>query len=160
VSGSPAYTVIAFSYMLIIIYALTLAPVAWVYAAEVWSLETRATGMGIAAVGNWLFNFALGLFVPPGFRNITWKIFIIFGILCFGAATQCYFTYPETAGKTIEEIEVLFSKEGPHPWKTKPGDSRLDAEIAHVVEAKRGMSTGEYVEQVEAEKRESADNKV
>lgn len=45
VTGSKSHTVIAFSYLLIIIYALTLAPVAWVYAAEVWSLETRATGM-------------------------------------------------------------------------------------------------------------------
>lgn len=45
VTGSRAHTVIAFSYLLIIIYALTLAPVAWVYAAEVWSLETRASGM-------------------------------------------------------------------------------------------------------------------
>ena len=54
VTGSPAYTVIAFSYLLIIVYALTLAPVCWIYAAEVWSLETRATGMGIAAIGNWL----------------------------------------------------------------------------------------------------------
>lgn len=45
VEGSKAHTVIAFSYLLIIVYALTLAPVAWVYAAEVWSLETRASGM-------------------------------------------------------------------------------------------------------------------
>lgn len=45
VTGSEAHTVIAFSYLLIIIYAMTLAPVAWVYAAEVWSLETRASGM-------------------------------------------------------------------------------------------------------------------
>lgn len=45
VTGAKAHTVIAFSYLLIICYALTLAPVAWVYAAEVWSLETRAAGM-------------------------------------------------------------------------------------------------------------------
>lgn len=45
VTGPKSHTVIAFSYLLIIIYALTLAPVAWVYAAEVWSLETRAAGM-------------------------------------------------------------------------------------------------------------------
>ena len=57
-TGSPAYTVIAFSYLLIIVYALTLAPVCWIYAAEVWSLETRAVGMGIAAEGNWLFKYA------------------------------------------------------------------------------------------------------
>ena len=93
VTGPPANTVIAFSYLLIIIYALTLAPVAWIYAAEVWSLETRAIGMSLAAVANWLFNFALGLFTPPAFINITYKVFIIFGVLCIGAATQAYFTY-------------------------------------------------------------------
>ncbi|KAH8674703.1 general substrate transporter [Tricladium varicosporioides] len=136
VEGQPAHAIIAFCYLLIIIYALTLAPVAWVYAAEVWSLETRATGMSLAAVANWLFNFALGLFTPPAFRNITYKIFIIFGILCFAAAVQAFFTYPETCGKTLEEIESLFSGEGPEPWKTKPGGSRLDAEIQRVIDRK------------------------
>jgi hypothetical protein len=53
VSGSPAYTVIAFVYILVLIYSLTLAPIAWVYAAEIWSLETRATGMSLASIGNW-----------------------------------------------------------------------------------------------------------
>ncbi|KAN0068045.1 General substrate transporter [Elaphomyces granulatus] len=129
VTGSKAHTVIAFSYLLIIVYAMTLAPVAWVYAAEVWSLETRAVGMSIAAIGNWLFNFALGLFLPPGFANITWKLFIIFGVLCVGAAVQVFFTYPETCGKTIEEIEEMFSKGGPYPWQTKKGNSKLDARI-------------------------------
>ena len=33
VTGNPSHVVIAFSYLLIIAYALTLAPVAWVYAA-------------------------------------------------------------------------------------------------------------------------------
>lgn len=138
VTGAPSHTVIAFSYLLIIIYSLTLAPVAWVYAAEVWSLETRATGMALAAVANWLFNFALGLFVPPAFANITYKTFIIFGVLCFGAAVQAFFTYPETCGKTLEEIEIMFSKGGPRPWHTKPGGSRLDAEIQAVIERKAG----------------------
>lgn len=136
VSGAPSHVVIAFSYLLIIVYALTLAPVAWVYAAEVWSLETRATGMALAAVANWLFNFALGLFVPPAFHNISWKTFIIFGVLCFGAAVQAYFTYPETALKSLEEIEFLFSPAGPHPWNTRPGDSLLDAKIENVREGR------------------------
>ena len=141
VTGSAAATVIAFSYLLIIAYALTLAPVAWVYAAEVWSLETRATGMALAAVSNWLFNFAIGLFIPPGFQNISWKLFIIFGVLCLGAAAQAFFTYPETAGKSLEEIELLFSPGGPRPWKTRPGESRLDAEVQAVRERKmRGDS--------------------
>ncbi|KAK2806745.1 hypothetical protein FQN50_005743 [Emmonsiellopsis sp. PD_5] len=139
VTGSKSHAVIAFSYMLIIVYALTLAPVAWVYAAEVWSLETRATGMGLAAVGNWLFNFALGLFVPPGFANITWKLFIIFGVLCIGAAVQVFFTYPETCGKTIEEVEEMFSNGGPKAWHTKRGESKLDDLIEQVREKHVGI---------------------
>jgi hypothetical protein len=83
--------------------------------------------------------------VPPGFANITYKVFIIFGVLCFAAAVQAYFTYPETCGKTLEEIEILFSKDGPHPWHTKPGGSRLDAEIQAVIERKQqGVAHGEH----------------
>ncbi|OTA53624.1 general substrate transporter [Hypoxylon sp. EC38] len=136
VTGSPAHGVIAFSYLLIIVYALTLAPVAWIYAAEVWSLGTRATGMSLAAVANWIFNFALGLFTPPAFLNIKYKVFIIFGVLCIGAAIQAWLTYPETCGKTIEEIELLFAKGAPPAWKTKKGGSRLEAEIQAVLNRK------------------------
>lgn len=125
-TGSKANAVIAFCYLLIIIYALTLAPVCWIYAAEVWSLETRAVGMSIAAIGNWTFNFALGLYIPPGFQNIRYGLFIVFGVLCILAAIQFFFTYPETCNKSLEEIEEMFSPSGPRPWHTKPGGSRLD----------------------------------
>ncbi|KAH7130608.1 general substrate transporter [Dendryphion nanum] len=151
VTGSPAHTVIAFSYLLIIIYAMTLAPICWVYAAEVWSLETRASGMGIAAIGNWLFNFAIGLFIPPAFLNIRWKLFIVFGVLCLGGAIQFYFTYPETCGKTIEEIEVLFGKDGPHAWKTRKGHSRLDQEVAEVSNSKLHGEAKASIEKVIAQ---------
>lgn len=133
-SGAPANTVIVFSYLLIVVYALTLAPVCWIYAAEVWSLGTRATGMSLAALSNWVFNFALGMFTPPGFVNIKWNLFIVFGVLCVAAAAWFFAFYPETCGKTLEEVEIMFSREGPRPWKTRKGESRLDAEIQAVME--------------------------
>ena len=83
--------------------------------------------MGISAIGNWLFNFALGLYIPPGFQNIKYGMFIVFGVMCFLGAAQFYFTYPETCGKTLEEIEELFAPGAIKPWKTKPGNSKLDA---------------------------------
>ncbi|RDW69207.1 MFS sugar transporter-like protein [Coleophoma cylindrospora] len=132
VTGSPSYTVIAFCYLMVLIYSLTLAPIAWVYAAEVWSLETRATGMALASIANWLFNFAIGFFIPPGFQSISWKLFIVFGVLCFSAAVQAFVSYPETCGKSIEEIEELFAPGALKPWKTKPGHSRLDVEIENI----------------------------
>ena len=136
VTGGPAAGVITFSYLLIVVYALTLAPVAWIYAAEVWSLGTRATGMSMAAVANWLFNFALGMFTPPALQNIKGNIFVVFGVLCIGSAIQAFLSYPETCGKTIEEVETLFAKGALPAWKTKKGDSRLEAEIQAVLERK------------------------
>ena len=138
-TGPKANAVIAFSYLLIIVYALTLAPVAWIYAAEVWSLETRATGMGISALGNWLFNFALGLYIPPGFQNMTYGMFIVFGCMCVLAAVQFYFMYPETCGKSLEEIEAMFAPGGPKPWKTRPGESRLDALVDEATQKNYNM---------------------
>ncbi|KAK8135173.1 general substrate transporter, partial [Apiospora sp. TS-2023a] len=135
-SGHAANTVITFSYLLIVVYALTLAPGCWIYAAEVWSLGTRATGMSMAALSNWVFNFALGMFLPPAFANIQWRIFIVFGVLCMGAAGWFFIFYPETCGKTLEEVELMFAKDGPAPWKTRKGESRLTAEIQAVVERK------------------------
>lgn len=140
VTGSASYVVIAFSYLLVIVYSLTLAPVAWVYAAEVWSLDTRAYGMALATIGNWLFNFAIGFFLPSGLKNITWKMFIIFGVLCIGAAAQAWLSYPETAGLSIEEVEELWKDGAPKPWHTKPGQSHLD-EVVKDVEQGRTNST-------------------
>ncbi|KAK3299669.1 general substrate transporter [Chaetomium fimeti] len=140
--GAPANTVITFSYLLIVVYALTLAPVCWIYAAEVWSLGTRATGMSVAAMSNWVFNFALGMFTPPAFVNITWRLFIIFGVLCVAAAIWFWLLCPETCGKTLEEVELMFSSDAPYAWKTKKGESRLTAEI-EAVAARQQKGEGE-----------------
>jgi len=137
-SGAPANTVITFSYLMIVVYSLTLAPVCWIYAAEVWSLGTRATGMSMAAMSNWVFNFALGMFTPPAFINIEWKLFIVFGVLCIVASAWFFVLYPETCGKTLEEVELMFSKDGPHPWHTHKGESRLDAQIEAIIARKTG----------------------
>ncbi|KAK6377379.1 hypothetical protein LTR64_000760 [Lithohypha guttulata] len=82
--------------------------------------------MGIASLGNWLFNFALGLYTPPGFQNIKYGMFIVFGVMCVLAAVQFCFIYPETCNKSLEEIEDMFAPGGPNAWHTRPGESRLD----------------------------------
>ena len=50
-------------------------------------------------------------------------------------------SYPETACKSLEEIEEMFRPGGPRPWKTKVGESKLDEKIVDVVHAQeRGHS--------------------
>lgn len=104
----------------------------------------------MAALSNWVFNFALGMFTPPALRNITWRLFIIFGVLCVTAAAWFWLLCPETAGKTLEEIETLFSSGAPKPWTTKKGNSRLAAEIEAVKARKeKGEDDAHPVEETE-----------
>lgn len=57
-----------------------------------------------------MFNFALAWAVPPGLSNIAWKTYFIFGTFNFAAFIHVFFCFPETAGRTLEEIEDVFSQ--------------------------------------------------
>jgi len=129
--------VLVCSYFFILVYTMTLAPVAWCYAPECLPLSIRAPGMGFAASGNWIFNFALGFFVPPAFNNIGWKTFMIFGTFCFAMFIHFFLAYPETACKSLEEIDDLFAPGAPPPWRTHVGHSRLEDKTREVAERLR-----------------------
>ncbi|KAI9147639.1 High-affinity glucose transporter [Paramyrothecium foliicola] len=109
VTGAPAKGIIAMCYIFVGVYGLTWAPVAWIYAGEVFPLRYRAKGVGLAAAGNWSFNLALAYFVPPSFTNIQWRSYMIFGTFCFVMIFHVFFMYPETAGLSLEEIEQKFA---------------------------------------------------
>lgn len=59
------------------------------------------------------------------------------------AAIQFFFSYPETARKSLEEIEELFRKGGPKPWKTKIGQSGLEERTASVAESRKASVAGD-----------------
>ena len=57
-----------------------------------------------------LFNFALAWAVPPGLSSIAYKTYFIFGTFNFAAFIHIFFCFPETAGRTLEEIEEVFAQ--------------------------------------------------
>ncbi|ODV86029.1 hypothetical protein CANARDRAFT_175766 [[Candida] arabinofermentans NRRL YB-2248] len=132
-SHHASVAVLFFSYLFTMFYSLTWAPTAWVYAPEVFPLYIRSKGMSAAAAGNWSMNFALSFYVPPAFDQIGWKTFAIFGVFNFFSAIHIYFGFPETGNKSLEEIDELFSKGGPRPWKTKVGHSHFDEKVEELV---------------------------
>ena len=58
---------------------------------------------------SWAFNTALAFAVPPGLNTIAWNTYFIFRSFNF-AALQVYFMYPETVGRSLEEVEEFFSQ--------------------------------------------------
>lgn len=80
----------------------------WLYPTEINLLRYRNQGAALATSANWLWNFVVVKITPLGAENLGWKFFLIF--MCFNASFVpiIYFLYPETAGKTLEELDGLF----------------------------------------------------
>lgn len=108
---------------------------AWIYAAEVFPLRYRAKGVGVSAAGNWIFNLALALFVPPAFTNIQWKTYMIFGTFCAVMTVYVFLLYPETTGKSLEEIDFVFEARVP-AWRSAEVGGTFEDRV-HDAEHKR-----------------------
>lgn len=125
ISGPPSKAVIACSYLFVASYAPSWGPVSWIYPPELYPLRVRGKAVALATSANWAFNFALGYFVPPAFVNIKWETYVIFGVFNFAMLVHVFFAFPETAGKTLEEVEDMFTDPagpkyvGTLPWKTR-----------------------------------------
>ena len=73
-------------------------------------MRVRAKAVSVATATNWMFNFALAWAVPPGLSSIAYNTYFIFGAFNFAAFIHILFCFPETAGRTLEEIEAVFEQ--------------------------------------------------
>ncbi|KAK7451187.1 high affinity glucose transporter [Stygiomarasmius scandens] len=107
--GAATRGIIVCSYLFVCSFAVTMGPVSWTYPAEIYPLKIRGKAVSLATATNWLFNFALAWAVPPGFEHIAWKTYFIFGTFNFAACIHFFFMFPETVGRTLEEVEDIFA---------------------------------------------------
>jgi len=150
ISGSASKGVIACTYLFVASFAISWGPVSWTYPPELFPLRVRGKATALTTSFNWAFNFALGYFVPPAFVNIQWKVYILFGVFCGAMLIHVFFMFPETSGKTLEEVEAIFTDPSGVPyigipaWKTKVDFNHAVAlETAGVDEEKLNQTTRE-----------------
>jgi len=112
ITGHGAVTrgVIVCSYLFVCTFAITMGPVSWTYPAEIFPMRVRAKAISLSTASNWLFNFGLAWAVPPGLANVAYKTYFIFGTFNLAAFIHVFFMFPETAGRTLEEVEDIFAE--------------------------------------------------
>jgi MFS transporter, SP family, sugar:H+ symporter len=114
-NGDPlAWCAISSIYLYFFMYSGTWGSVVWVYNAEIFPLRVRARGSSIATAVNWLCNAVLAQVFPLVFRAVRGGagIFWIFAGVCVGMCFYVFFCVPETAGLSLEEMEVVFLDDG------------------------------------------------
>ncbi|KAK9242578.1 general substrate transporter [Lipomyces tetrasporus] len=113
----------------------------WLYPAEIVSLQVRAPANGLSTAGNWVSNFLVVMITPVAFNNIGAYTYLVFAAINAVMVPVVYFFYPETAGRSLEEIDEIFSRSNSWtPWDVVGIAKRLPKH--HDVNEKRDEETG------------------
>ncbi|KAI0771581.1 general substrate transporter [Trametes elegans] len=81
----------------------------WLYPAEIVGLRIRAPANAFSTASNWTFNFMVVMVTGPSFNNIGWGTYIVFAALNAFIVPVVYFFFPETAGRSLEDMDVVFA---------------------------------------------------
>jgi len=82
----------------------------WLYPAEIVPLKIRAPSNALSTSANWAFNFMVVMITPVSFSSIKWKTYVIFAVINACIVPVVYFFYPETRGRSLEEMDHIFHK--------------------------------------------------
>ncbi|KAJ4424052.1 hypothetical protein N0V82_001299 [Gnomoniopsis sp. IMI 355080] len=91
-------------------FGATWLPLPWLYPAEVNPIKTRAKANAVSTCSNWLFNFLIVMVTPIMITNIGWGTYLFFAVINASFLPVIWFFYPETANRSLEEIDIIFAK--------------------------------------------------
>ncbi|KAK4010706.1 hypothetical protein OUZ56_019837 [Daphnia magna] len=115
----------------LLFFAPGMGPMPWTINAEIYPLWARSTCNSIATSTNWFFNFLVSMTFLTITEILTRQgAFIFYCALSTVGLLLFWWLLPETKGRTLEEMEVVFSRPRscPMPWgswtnkKSKTGD--------------------------------------
>jgi sugar porter (SP) family MFS transporter len=91
-------------------FGATWLPLPWLYPAEINPIRTRAKANAVSTAVNWSSNFLIVMVVPIMISNIGWGTYLFFAAMNALFIPVIYFFYPETAKRSLEEIDIIFAK--------------------------------------------------
>ncbi|KAJ6006236.1 hypothetical protein N7451_004180 [Penicillium sp. IBT 35674x] len=99
---------VVFLYLYFFVYVLGFLGIPFLYASEIAPTHLRAATCGLSTAVSWLFNFLVAEVTPSAFDDIGWKYFIVYCCLNASFVPVIYFFFPETAKRSLEEIDEIF----------------------------------------------------
>lgn len=107
---------VAMLFLFNLVYASTWGTVAFLIPTEIWSSAMRAQGNGFGITG-WAIGVGMTVLVNPVmFGKLQNRTYFLFAGLNLLWIPVVYLLYPETAGRSLESIEALFSTKSPFNW--------------------------------------------
>ncbi|KAI0024435.1 general substrate transporter [Xylariomycetidae sp. FL0641] len=103
---------IAFFFLYYVFFGIGWQGVPWLYPTEINSLSMRTKGAALGTATNWIVNFMVVEITPVGIASLGWRFYIIWTVFNLSFVPVVYLFYPETAARTLEDIDRFFHE---HP---------------------------------------------
>ena len=150
---------IAFFFLYYVFFGIGWQGVPWLYPTEINSLSMRTKGAALGTAANWIFNFMVVEITPIGIDSLQWKFYIIWTLFNASFVPIVWLFYPETAGRSLEDIDRLFRENGsvwvfmdkeatsakrPHRYDEAEVGARGTGREESSLELKKKKSGGQY----------------
>jgi len=110
--GIPSGFLLALFLLYIFCCAISICAVIFVLLSEMFPIEVRGLAMSIAGFSLWLGTYLIGQLTPWLLENLSpMGTFFLFAVVCIPYMLIVWKLIPETAGKSLEEIERFWLKD-------------------------------------------------
>lgn len=149
----------AFLFLYNTFFAIGWQGMSWMWAVELTPLSIRGPANALATAASWLSSFVVVIATPPMFANLRWQTYVVFAVCNFAWVPLIYLFYPETGGRSLEEVDILFAgaravgnpwlsivkvaRREPH-WYDKNGDPTDSSNGSHGNDEEKHSSAGQY----------------
>jgi sugar porter (SP) family MFS transporter len=132
-SRSIGLAVIPFLFIFNFHYAIALTPLLYAYPTEIFPYELRSFGVALVLFGANTTLSVGSVANPVAMGALGWKYYIVFVVIDALFFVAIWFLFPETKGKSLEEVSMVFDKEKDQrlvdPEKV---EAVLNEKVAHV----------------------------
>lgn len=111
---ASAWVGVSFIFIYMISFGLSWGPVPWAMPSEIFPSSLRAKGVALSTCSNWGNNFIIGLITPALIDDTGYGTYVFFAVFCLLSGVWTYFFVPETAGRTLEEMDAVFNDRAGH----------------------------------------------
>ncbi|KAL1608548.1 hypothetical protein SLS60_003490 [Paraconiothyrium brasiliense] len=92
-------------------YSLGYNSIHYIYVPEIMTMAIRSKGSAISVMSNVLINIVFNQVSPIAFSEVGYKYYSLFICTNLIGAITVFFVFPETKGRTLEEIAHIFGDE-------------------------------------------------
>jgi sugar porter (SP) family MFS transporter len=108
--GSASTAAVVFVFLYDLFYPIGFLGQTFLYATELAPLRLRVPITAVANATQWLCQFVVAQVTPPGTSNLGSHYWIIYAVLNAAFVPIVYFLFPETSGRSLEEMDIIFRK--------------------------------------------------